>query len=323
MLEDTCISVVMPVYNGEKHVLAALQSILSQSHKNLEVIIINDGSTDKTLEILSALIDGRVKIVSNAQNLGLISSLNIGVQLAKGKFIARMDADDVSLPKRLETQMSYLQSHPDVAVVGTDMIVVDDQLRPVQRPTPIETLPLNISYLRWSGPIVFHPTVLARAEVLKSHPYNPSAKLFEDFFLWNELMAKGYLFANIAEPLLLYRRHANSVSVASDKAQVIAVRTYVKNLIARTHKLDIHSETVAFIQNPFYKFNRKAVRADLIWLNNNVPSSRFLLSRLALPYLYRTKDFQTFCQILSPNWTFSTLKFWWQKISRKYSVPAL
>ena len=103
------VSVLMAVYNGEKYLLEAIESILNQTYTNFEFLIINDGSTDSTEEIILSYSDQRIRYIKNEQNLKLIASLNKGLDLAKGKYIARMDADDISLPDRLEKQVNFLE----------------------------------------------------------------------------------------------------------------------------------------------------------------------------------------------------------------------
>ncbi|WP_408010794.1 glycosyltransferase family 2 protein [Pseudalkalibacillus sp. A8] len=113
------ISVVMAVYNGKLYVQQAIDSILQQTYRDFEFIIVNDGSTDKTIEILNDIQDPRVRLIHLPQNGGAASALNMGIQNAKGKWIAIQDADDLSCPTRLEDQISYVEEHLGIAAVGT------------------------------------------------------------------------------------------------------------------------------------------------------------------------------------------------------------
>ena len=120
------ITVLMPVYNGEKYLRQAVDSILNQTFKDFEFLIINDGSTDKTLAILQEYKNKRVKIINNKKNIGLTKSLNKGLKLAKGKYIARMDADDISLSNRLRKQIDFLDKHNKIGVLGTQMKIINN-----------------------------------------------------------------------------------------------------------------------------------------------------------------------------------------------------
>ena len=117
------ISVILPVYNAERFLREAIDSVLKQTFVDFEFIILNDGSTDKTEDIILSYKDPRIRYVKNEKNLKLIKTLNKGVDMARGKYIARMDADDISLPERFEKEVAYLEAHPDVAVVSCYHII--------------------------------------------------------------------------------------------------------------------------------------------------------------------------------------------------------
>ena len=120
------VTVLMSVYNGEKHLREAIDSILNQTFGDFEFLIINDGSTDRTADILQSYQDSRIKIIHNEKNIGLTKSLNKGLKLAKGEYLARMDADDISYPNRLEVQYEYMEKNPNVGIVGSWNDVIDD-----------------------------------------------------------------------------------------------------------------------------------------------------------------------------------------------------
>ena len=124
--ENILVTVLLPVYNSEMFLREAIDSILSQSFKDFEFLIINDGSSDNSLNIINSYHDQRIKLIDNIQNKGLIFSLNKGIDLAKGKYIARMDADDISLPERLETQINYFQKYPNAEVICSPIITITE-----------------------------------------------------------------------------------------------------------------------------------------------------------------------------------------------------
>ncbi len=157
------ISVVMPVYNREKYVRAAIESIIGQTYTNWEFIIVDDGSTDKTLEILQeyANQDKRIKILQNGENQGIAFSRNRGVQASSGKYIAVMDSDDISFPKRLATEVEFMESHPQVVVVGSSSINIDDDGKTIGT----FSYSLTPAKIRWDmiffDPVI-HPSVMMR-----------------------------------------------------------------------------------------------------------------------------------------------------------------
>src|SRR3989338_10709157 len=120
------ISVIMSVYNGMPYLPEAVKSILNQTYKNFEFIIIDDASTDQSTKYLRFLKDKRIKLIKNSKNLGLAASLNKALKFAKGEYIARMDADDISLPKRFEKQVKFFKKHPSVDICGTWVNLIDD-----------------------------------------------------------------------------------------------------------------------------------------------------------------------------------------------------
>jgi glycosyltransferase involved in cell wall biosynthesis len=220
-LESPAISVVMSVYNGEAFLAESVESILNQTFCNFEFIIIDDGSTDKTTEILShySKRDPRVRIFPQ-QNTGRAESLNRGIQLARADLIARMDADDVSLPHRFEEQVKFLSVHPEVGLLGTEV----EWVTPEGPRLLIERLPVGDDELRAAmlrlNPFR-HPTVMMRKNiVLAVGGYRKVLLDADDFDLWLR-MAEQTQLANLAEVLLLYRVHLKQASVQNMKHQVL------------------------------------------------------------------------------------------------------
>jgi glycosyltransferase involved in cell wall biosynthesis len=216
------ISVVMPVYNGEKYLREAMESILRQTLADFEFIIINDGSTDDTEAIIKSYDDKRIVYIKNEGNLGLSKSFNIGIRAARGAYIARTDADDVSLPERFEKQLGFMEAQPNVSIVGSSAILMDEESR--RRKT--HWMPGRHAEIKWKSlfsiPLI-HPTVFARAEILKENPYDENLSNSEDYELWSRLMfERNVVFANITEPLLLYRVAATSFTQSLDPNKLAA-----------------------------------------------------------------------------------------------------
>ena len=212
------ISVVMPVHNGERFLEQAIDSILGQSHTDLELIAVDDGSSDGTAAILAerASRDPRLRVLRLERNLGVTGALNEGCRLARAGFIARMDADDVSLPARLETQLSYLRSHPEVAVVGSWVQRIDER----GTAGAVQRYPADPAMVAWSMTFfnsLAHPTVMMRREALRmDEVYTSEYPRAEDYALFAGLTRTTTL-ANIPQVLLHYRMWSGNSSRNSEQ----------------------------------------------------------------------------------------------------------
>lgn len=204
------ISVIMPAYNAQNFIRKSIESILNQTLTDLEFIIINDGSSDSTLEIIQEYQrnDSRIKIL-NQENRGIVKSLNRGIMHSKGDYIARMDADDICWPERLEKQLQYLKENPKIDLISCGYQPIDEHDKNIGEPIlhPSNENALKIA-LCFSSPIC-HPGVMAKREVFSNFPYKE--KVSEDHALWISI-ARKYLISNIEEPLIKYRITENSLS---------------------------------------------------------------------------------------------------------------
>jgi glycosyltransferase involved in cell wall biosynthesis len=208
------VSVVLPAYNAQQFIASAVQSILDQTFTDFEFIIINDGSTDQTPAILHKFADrdSRIRLISRP-NTGYVPALNEGLALARGKYIARMDADDLSLPARFEKQVAYLNANPDCVLIGTNTVQMDrdgDLIGPIPD-IAFGHENINHDLLRRGWPIV-HPAVMIRAAALSvAGTYRPEFCPNEDHDLFLRLGEIGRL-ENLPDVLLHYRRHDASES---------------------------------------------------------------------------------------------------------------
>lgn len=203
-MNTTKVTVLMPVYNGEDHLSEAIKSILNQTYKEFELLIINDGSTDKSEEIIKGFNDERIKYVVNNKNIGLIKTLNKGLGLINSEYIARMDADDISLPTRLEKQIKFMDQNQDIAVSGTSILVFNN--KGIVRKEIVSSDPKVIRTRLLFYPALMHPTVIIRKRIIDKgkFTYNEAHKSVEDFGLWQK-MSVNYNLSNIPEILLKYR----------------------------------------------------------------------------------------------------------------------
>ena len=211
------VTVLMPVYNGEKYLKEAIESILNQTFRDFEFLIIDDGSADKSAEIIKSFNDARIRLERNETNLGLIKTLNKRLGLAKGKYIARMDCDDISLPKRLSAQVNFMEKHPEIGVCGSWVKVIGLKQEFVNRyPQKHEEAR---AYLLFNTPLA-HPSVIIRKEVMEKHElkYDENYKHAEDYELWSRII-KHTKLSNIPKVLLHYRMHDASVSKKNSSEQ--------------------------------------------------------------------------------------------------------
>jgi glycosyltransferase involved in cell wall biosynthesis len=217
------VSVVMSVYNGAAYLKAAIDSILAQTFADFECIIIDDGSTDTTKKIIRSYADSRIRLVEQT-NHGLVFSLNQGLKLARADLIARMDADDISLPERLTHQVAFLDAHPDHVLVGCGLSFIDAQGHELY-PSPLLVNDPEIRLEMLVRCPFAHGSVMYRHEpALQAGGYRQAAWPAEDYDLWHRLSAFGK-FANLDSILFQYREHAAGISQSNQAIQVAQTAT--------------------------------------------------------------------------------------------------
>lgn len=233
------ISIVMPVYNAENHLHESIESILSQTFTDFEFVIIDDGSIDNSRDIIKSYHDKRIVLVENSH--GFIRSLNSGINASRGKYVVRMDADDLMLSHRLAIQYQYMEDNPDVDICGSWMETFGVDSRIIK--SPIKHQDITLYLLK--GNSLCHPTVIMRKEALqkcKSYPnlYKSKYIYAEDYKLWVDLIKNGLKFANIPEVLLRYRASPKQTSSKHSERQIKTTlliqqqyTEYVSNLIVQ------------------------------------------------------------------------------------------
>lgn len=213
------VSVVMSVYNGEKHLAKAIASILNQTFSDFEFIIINDGSNDSSELIIRkfAIQDERIMVISR-ENHGLTRSLNEGIKLAKGEYVARMDADDIAFPKRLEKEVDYLDNHPEVGLVSCFARVINDCDQEIgeHRPPVVHNEIRKRSF--FAGQLCHPAAVFRKTLWAELGGYDEKVLYAQDYELWFRLMA-GYKVANIPEFLFYWRNSASGIGRTKEKEQ--------------------------------------------------------------------------------------------------------
>lgn len=217
-LKKDFISVVMSNYNTPiKYLKESIDSVLNQTYSNFEFIIIDDSSTDDSLEFIKSYDDPRIKLIVNEENIGLTKSLNKGFEVAQCEFIARMDSDDICYPERFEKQIAYMKEHPDTIVCGTWADIIDENgvLREGDwtRKSIEDMEQYKINLLFCNYPVVLHPSVLFNHALLNKYciKYNNTYRYAQDYDMWTQCSKYANCFI-IQETLLQYRIHNNSIT---------------------------------------------------------------------------------------------------------------
>jgi glycosyltransferase involved in cell wall biosynthesis len=269
------VTVLMSVFNGEKYLREAIDSILNQTFKDFEFLIINDCSTDGTAEILGSYHDPRIRIVYNEENIGLTKSLNKGLKLAKGEYIARMDADDISLPERLQKQVEFLDTHPEIGVLGTWIQWIDESSKSSRIIHP-PTAPGVIGWFLIFENCVAHPSVMMRADVIKQLGfYNVEAIHAQDYDLW---VRANFItrIANIPDTLLQLRVWEGSISSRQAQTQEMIAVNAMHEMIRQVLGSEVPLEIVTDL--------RQSITGALTVSSERISAMSNLIERLYQAY---------------------------------------
>jgi len=252
------VTIGIPFYNSSLFLNDAIQSVLNQTYQNWQLILIDDGSTDDSLEIARLYKDKRIKIIADGKNLGLINRLNQIILLAEGKYIARMDSDDVMIYDRIEKQVKYFIQNKDCDVIGSSYYVIDNKNKLIGEKNELKLLKSKADILKKGG--IAHPTVMAHTTWFLNNLYDSRFQRFEDFELWYRTVEKSN-FCVLEDKLLFYR----SVGVPTNKKYLqtnLGLRTF---LINQFFKLDT-PKFVLFIH--IFKSELKIILYSLMNLFN-------------------------------------------------------
>ena len=310
------VTVVMPVYNGERFLAQAIESILSQTFPDFEFIIVNDDSVDKSKDIILSYNDKRIKLIDNTNHTNLVNALNRGILAARGMYIARMDCDDVSLSKRLERQVSCLDDNKDIGVLGCGVIVIDAEGVPRRRVKFPEQHEAIWWELLFNSPFA-HPSVMMRGDLVRSVGGYREIAHAEDYDLWLRIRNRARLH-NLKDVLLLLRKHDQNVcrvnetihmenvvrvshgaicEILGDNVGLESVRRAAYGMVTRGGHVDdgmllvwhLYSKTVMHIESDKVK---KAIRQQA--------ATRMILLWLRAPYGLRSYRFALLAMRLDP-----------------------
>lgn len=254
------LTIAIPFFNAHKYLPNAIDSVLAQTHEQWDLLLIDDGSHDSSLEIANqyAQMDDRITVVSDGKNQGLAYRLNQSIQLANGEYYARMDADDIMHPKRLEKQLQILKDNPNIDVLGTNAYVIDEN-----------DLVFGMRYRENSGLTkvehFIHPTIMAKKQWFIDNPYDEKATRIEDVELWyRSKKSSNFMITN--EPLLFYREFGGS---------------YYKKYLASNDSKDYI--LIKYKSNSYWKwkkfFLKNKIMGNLYWIANKFDKENILINK--------------------------------------------
>lgn len=298
------VSVLMPVYNAEKHLKEAMDSILLQTYHHLEVVIVNDGSTDGSEALLASYNDSRIRLLVNPENKGLIYSLNYGLSACKGKYVARMDADDISMPERIAKQVAYMEQHPEIGVCGCDYTQFNDSeeqsFRALSRHDEI------LSQMIFNSSVV-HPSLMIRRSALQDFDpvFNPGYQHAEDYELWSKLILHTR-FSAVHQLLFRYRIHASQVTQKHSEQQQLSASRIRKELLGKLGFTYTEQEVELLSQMAAHRLFSQKEQLNLL--------EQFLEKLIAENDQSRRIDPEIFKEVLSYKWYtacgYTTLGLW-------------
>lgn len=231
LVESPIISVVMPIYNAQQDLRAAIESILGQSFSDFELLIIDDGSTDESVQIIQSFEDSRIRLISQPKNLGLVAALNRGLVEVRGQFIARMDGDDICLPDRFALQLPIMQDQK-LDICGSDWAQIDAegrQFRVLKAPTSHEQV---VATLANTVPYA-HGSVMMRKSFIDEHDLQYRVGYGEDYDLWIRFFENGAKFGVVEKTLYLHREHSGSITTTKFKEQALASRVLRRKFVEK------------------------------------------------------------------------------------------
>lgn len=259
------VTVLMTVYNGGEYLRSSVHSVLNQTYKDFEFLIVNDCSTDNSLDIIKSFNDKRIIIHHNEKNMGQTKSLNVGLRLAKGKYVARMDADDMAFPLWIEKTLNYILKNPEYAAVSSYAVLIDSFGNPYKifkTPNNFQEIIINIFFAK----VINHVGAIINKEVIMEiGGYNEKFMASQDFELWSSLIKAGYKIVSIPEVLVSIRIHENSFGFITESKKG---PSEVAEIIARTvNKLTnlTLSYDDAIKLRLFYRFPHQMTISEFKW----------------------------------------------------------
>lgn len=264
------VSIIMSCFNAELFIENCINSVLNQTYKDLELIIIDDNSSDSTVELINRISDPRVKLYINSENLGLTKNLIKAISLSKGTYIARIDADDMFLKRKIATQVKFLEKNKDIGCIGTNAISVGRK-GSIKMPKSDESIR---ALMVFSNPLI-HPSILIRKEIIFNNQYNPDYRYSQDYELWSRIQHLTK-FHNLQKNLVAYRYHKKQVSSTNNLEQKTFALKISSSLLEKIglddSEVNVISQSIYFpeinvdfvnLKNAFVKLIKNNAEKDL------------------------------------------------------------
>jgi len=256
------VSVVMPVYNSEKYLKEAIDSVLSQSYHNIELVIVDNGSSDSSKKIILSCSDSRIRFLQNEQNFGIVFSRNKGLEAAAGKYVATLDSDDIALPGRIAKQVSFLEAHPDYGLCGTFYHTIDANGK-ILKKVNFPTLDPDIQTHLTIGNCFCNSTMMIQSKLAKELKYREKYDIVEDYELWYRISKRAKV-ANLPFYGTYYRVHGDNLSVARMNDMFASVKKINKQVLTDLEidfsemELELHANMLienieSFRQDHYYQ----------------------------------------------------------------------
>lgn len=259
MNSNCLISIIVAVYNAEKYISLTIQSVLNQRYQNWELILVDDGSSDRTVDIIKSYSDDRIRCFLNRTNAGMSARLNEAILYSRGEYIARMDADDAMFDERLFLQKEFMDKNPKVDVVGSYAVAFNDNNELIGMME--SKIPVNFEELVITGSCFIHPTVMARKEWYLKNQYDAETGRVGDFELWVKAY-KTSCFHVIEEPLLFYR----TTGIQPKWKYKEGLDNYKKILRKHADKINYKIHFKALFRS-YFKYRLHRVFVSFGWLN--------------------------------------------------------
>lgn len=313
------VTVLLPVYNGERFLADAVKSVLSQTFRDFELLVVDDGSTDGSTAILESFSDPRIRVIKNEKRQKLAGALNRGIDNARGTYIARMDADDICMPERLETQVKFMESHPEIGMCGCWIRTIGDHPSSgviFKFPETHEEIKASLLF---DNPFA-HPSTILRKRFLDKYRLRFDGSYYpaEDYELWARAL-ECFPSANITQVLLQYRLHANSMTLSGQPEMDAQAIRIVKPIFSRLG-LSPSDENLGF--HRYISTNRTAPD----WTNKSVQHAElWLLSLVAANKISGRYGQEAFTRVVEKVWfsvAYHSLGLGWQTV-RKYIMSSL
>lgn len=318
------VSIIMTVRNGEPYIEEAVDSILKQTHTNLELIVVDNGSTDRSVELVQKYQDCRIRIIELGKNIGRTPALNVGLEAAEGEYIAIQDADDLSVPERFAKQLIFMETHPTVGVCGAWMKTFGESEQVIQYPTDHEGIKRSLLFGTGMG----HSSVLIRKSLLEQYGlrYDESYQYCQDTELWSRA-ARFFELANIPEILVFYRIHPQQIGQSYSKQFRKAENKRVWQRMTRELGIEASSQCIELhdqIYRGEFSRDREFVSRSEAWFRKLIVANR-------LQKYYTEPDFSrdladrwyAICDQARDLGSWLALKFWFSPLRDKSSLSKL